>query len=145
MEEGKGAKDPSLLYLLVCLTEGALLDRLADVFAATREEPGAARSVVHDEDLARGRLDDDHACAQDKVVRPEAAVRNRRRRVLRVEPGFPWENSCRRRCGAAGKTARHCLFVWLLVVGQSVGEKEEGFSKNQKMTAKRGVMRVVRY
>jgi hypothetical protein len=34
------------------------------------------------------------------------------------------------------------LFVCLLV-GRSVREKEEGFSKNQKMTAKRGVMRVV--
>jgi hypothetical protein len=35
-----------------------------------------ARGVVHDDDLARGGLDDDHARAEHKVVCPEATVRD---------------------------------------------------------------------
>lgn len=63
-------------YLLVRLAQRALLERFADIFAAAGEEPLVARGVVHDDDLARGGLDDDHARAEHKVVCPEATVRD---------------------------------------------------------------------
>jgi hypothetical protein len=75
-------------YLLVGLAQCALFERLANVFATAREEPRALGGVVHDEDFTGGRLDDDHARAKQQVLRPEAAVRYRRRREVRVLPRF---------------------------------------------------------
>ncbi len=63
-------------HLFVSLTEGTLLERLTDIFAPTREEPGAARGVIHDNDFTRGRLDDDHARPEEKIVCPETAIRD---------------------------------------------------------------------
>ena len=72
-------------YLFVSLAEGALLERLTDIFTPAREKPGTVLGVVHDEHFARRRLDDNHARREEKVARPEVAVRDRRRRIFRVE------------------------------------------------------------
>ena len=61
-------------HLFVGLAEGTLLERLTDIFAPAREEPGTARGVVHEDDFSRRRLDDDHARPEEKVGRPETAV-----------------------------------------------------------------------
>ena len=82
-KERKG-KTVAVTYLLVSLAEGTLLERLADIFAPAREEPGATLGVVHEKDFAGGRLHDDHARAKLEIVHPETAVRDRTRRVFRV-------------------------------------------------------------
>jgi hypothetical protein len=71
-------------HLFVGLAEGTLLERLTNIFAPAREEPGTVRGVVHEDDFSRRWLDDDHARRKEKIVRPETAVRDRRRRVSRV-------------------------------------------------------------
>lgn len=75
-------------HLFVGLAKGTLLERFTDIFAPAREEPGTERGVVHEDDFSRGRLDDDHARREEKIVRPETAVWDRRRRVDRVVSGF---------------------------------------------------------
>ena len=78
------SKTVTATYLFVSLAEGTLLERLADIFAPAREEPGATLGVVHEEDFAGGRLHDDHARAKLEIVHPETAVRDRARRVFCV-------------------------------------------------------------
>ena len=73
-------------YLFVSLAEGALLERLANIFAPAREKPCIELGVIHDEDFARGRLNDDHARREEKIARPEVAIWDRSRRVFTVVP-----------------------------------------------------------
>ena len=73
-------------HLFVGLAEGTLLERLTNIFAPAREEPGTDRGIVHEDDFSRRWLDDDHARRKEKIVRPETAVRDRRRRICRVGP-----------------------------------------------------------
>jgi hypothetical protein len=54
-------RDYEKTHLFVSLAEGTLLERLTDIFAPAREEPGTERGVVHEDDFSGRRLDDDHA------------------------------------------------------------------------------------
>jgi hypothetical protein len=71
----------------VGLAEGTLLERLTDIFAPAREEPGTEFCIVHEDDFSGRRLDDDHARREEKIVGPETAGRDGRCRVSRVGPG----------------------------------------------------------
>ena len=73
-------------HLFVSLAEGTLLERLTDIFTPAREEPGTESGVVHEDNFSGRWLDDDHARRKEEIARPETAIRDRRRRVLRVGP-----------------------------------------------------------
>lgn len=85
--EQKGRYNYEKTHLFIGLAEGTLLERLTNIFTPAREEPGTEFGIVHEDNFSRRWLDDDHARRKEKVVRPETAFRDRRRRVLRVDPG----------------------------------------------------------
>jgi hypothetical protein len=73
-------------HLFVSLAEGTLLERLTDIFAPAGEEPGMTLGVIHEDNFARGRLNDDHARPEEEIGCMETAIRDRPRRLVRVEP-----------------------------------------------------------
>jgi len=105
-------------HLFVSLAEGTLLERLTNIFTPAREEPGTVLGVVHEDNFSGRWLDDDHARPKEKIMHPETAVRDRRRRVIRVGPSsdHPGTRVSGSGCGSVLWAKWHRTYVCVLVL-----------------------------